>query len=68
MGKYPDQILVYAATEEEVDLLAFENFLQMRKFLFDKSDIHKLLYSYGILTKERNRVDSTVFSLKRLDR
>lgn len=60
IGKYLDQIPIYSATVEDINLSSFEDFLKNRKTPFTESDVHKLLLPYGILTKEHNRIYPTL--------
>lgn len=60
MGKYPDELPIYPATADEIDIPAFECFLQMRKATFIESDLKALLYHYNTLTKEHTKTYTTM--------
>ena len=63
MGKYPDELPIYPATADEIDISAFEHFLQMRKATFIESDLKALLYHYNTLTKEHTKTYPTMGGL-----
>lgn len=59
-GKYPDEMPLYVATKEDIDLEAFEKFLLIRRENLDNIDLEKMLFHYNILIKEHNRTYPTI--------
>lgn len=58
--KFLDEMPVYAAQEDDIDMSAFEKFLEQRKQHNIKADPQEMLRHYEILTKDRGRVYPTV--------
>jgi ATP-dependent DNA helicase RecG len=63
MGRYLDEMPIYSATLEELDLKAFEDFLRDRRTHVNQSDAAELLYHYEIMTKEHGRSYPTMGGL-----
>ena len=61
--KFLDEIPIYTADEDDIDIPAFENFLKERKQKNNDANTNEMLHHYGILTKDRGRVHPTVGGL-----
>ena len=58
--KYLDEMPLYHANEDHIDMALFEKFLEERKQKQLKVDTQEMLFHYDILTKDRGRVYPTV--------
>lgn len=63
MGKYLDQMPIYSASPDSIDMKAFEDFLRERRSSINQADTHDLIYHYQILVKEHSRTYPTLGGL-----
>lgn len=58
-GFYADEIPIYTATVNDLDLDAFRQFLKQRKHEYSAPDINKMLMQYHLISEEHKRLYPT---------
>ena len=61
--KFLDEMPVYEATQDDIDLKAFQDFLDNRRQENKDINIQEMLFHYNILVKERARIHPTIGGL-----